>query len=99
MPARAGRRQKTNELLTNAWNLNRFALATDAVVVTAANRGTSGLGLGSIACRSTLTNPTNGCVPVNVLGIQPIQSAAVSYLTFGGQNPLRNQRLLQDVRL
>ena len=88
---------KTNELLTNAWNLNRFALATDAVVVTAANRGTSGLGLGSIACRSTLTNPTNGCVPVNVLGIQPIQSAAVSYLTFGGQNPLRNQRLTQDV--
>ncbi len=62
---------KTNEQLTNGWSLTRYALATDAVVVTAANRGSSGLALGSIACRSTLTSPTNGCVPVNVLGVQP----------------------------
>jgi outer membrane receptor protein involved in Fe transport len=88
---------KTNELLTNGWSLTRYALATDAVVVTAANRGSSGLALGSIACRSTLTSPTNGCVPVNVLGVQPNQAAAVSYLTYGGLNPLRNQTLTQDV--
>lgn len=88
---------KTNELLTNGWNLARYALATDAVVVTAANQGASGLALGSIACRSTLTAPTNGCVPVNVLGVQPNQAAAVSYLTYGGLNPLRKQTLTQDV--
>jgi outer membrane receptor protein involved in Fe transport len=88
---------KTSELLTNAWNIARFNLATDAVRVTAANQGTSGLAVGSIACRSTLTSPTNGCVPVNVIGVQPNQTAAVAYLTFGGQNPLRNQRLTQDV--
>lgn len=42
-----------NELLPN------MALAADAVVDPATGR---------IVCRSTLTNPTNGCVPYNVMG-------------------------------
>jgi outer membrane receptor protein involved in Fe transport len=88
---------KTNELLTNAWELSRFALATDAVVVTSANVGTSGLAIGSVACRSTLTAPTNGCAPINVIGVQPNQTAGVNYITHGGLNPLRLQRLTQDV--
>src|SRR6185312_3564339 len=39
-------------------------LAQDSVTVTSANRGTSGLAIGSIACRSTLTSPVNGCKPM-----------------------------------
>jgi outer membrane receptor protein involved in Fe transport len=40
--------------------------AVDAVRVTAANVGTSGLAIGSIVCRTTLTAPTNGCIPINL---------------------------------
>ena len=89
---------KTKEGLTNAWLSQRYTDATDAVVVTAANRGTSGLALGSIVCRTSLTNPTNGCAPLNVLGVGvPTQTAAISYITGGNRSPLRNQRLTQDV--
>src|SRR6185312_9686653 len=42
---------------------SRIYEAANAVRVTAANVGTSGLPLGSIQCTSTLTNPANGCVP------------------------------------
>ena len=41
-----------------------LANATDAVTVTAANAGKSGLVPGTVACRTTLTAPTNGCVPL-----------------------------------
>lgn len=88
---------KTNELLTNAWNLNRMALATDAVFVTAANQGASGLAIGSIACRSTLTAPTNGCVPMNRIGIGGASAASINYVLYGGLQPLRTQTLIQDV--
>jgi outer membrane receptor protein involved in Fe transport len=47
----------------------RVQQAIDAVVVTSANVGTSGLALGSIACRSRLANPGNGCLPWNFMGI------------------------------
>lgn len=86
---------KTNELLTNAWHLGRYSLATDAVFAPAGNA--AGIAPGTIVCRSTLTDPTNGCVPLNLIGVDTNQEAAVDYITFGGQNPLRNQRLTQDV--
>ena len=47
-------------VLNNVINQN-YSNAVDAVRVTTGNVGTSGLAVGSIACRSTLTNPTNGC--------------------------------------
>lgn len=59
--------------------LKTWNASIDAVRVTAANRGTSGLAIGSIACRSTLTNPGNGCIPQNLFGAQgftPEQRAA-----------------------
>jgi iron complex outermembrane receptor protein len=59
-------------------NLN---LAVDAVTVTAGNVGASGLALGSIACRSTLSNPTNGCVPINLFGAGSVSSQAWKYVT------------------
>ncbi len=55
--------------------------AVDAVTVSAANVGTSGLPIGSIACRSTLTNPTNGCSPLDVFGVGNASQAAINYIT------------------
>ncbi|HVZ28156.1 MAG TPA: TonB-dependent receptor [Rhizomicrobium sp.] len=55
----------------------RFDLAADAVTVTAANVGTTGLALGSIACRSVTADPSItpavraagvGCKPIDVFG-------------------------------
>ncbi len=57
-----------------------LALAVDAVRVTAGNVAASGLTVGSIVCRSTLTNPTNGCVPLNIMGTGVQSAAAVSYI-------------------
>jgi iron complex outermembrane receptor protein len=57
-----------------------FLRAVDAVTVTAANVGSSGLALGSIACRSTLTAPTNGCAPLNILGTTTPSAAAGAYV-------------------
>lgn len=37
-------------------------------------------GAGQIVCRSTLTNPNNGCVPVNLFGFNNFSPAAKAYL-------------------
>lgn len=49
---------------------------------------------GVIVCRSTLTNPGNGCVPYNILGTGTVSQAAKDYVL--GHNWLRGQ-LTQDV--
>lgn len=72
-------RNISTQIASNTANVPNFANAIDAVQVTAANVGTSGLALGSIACRSTLTNPTNGCVPINVLGTASYTPAGYAY--------------------
>lgn len=46
--------------LPNNFSRSRYALAVDAVLNPATN---------SIVCRSTLTNPANGCSPFNAMGI------------------------------
>lgn len=53
--------------------LKEWANAIDAVRVTPANVGSSGLAIGSIVCRTTLAAPTNGCIPINLFafGISP----------------------------
>jgi iron complex outermembrane receptor protein len=65
-------------------NLNNMTLAADAVV----NPAT-----GQIVCRSTLTNPGNGCLPFNVMGnagiaapadgrgVNTVTDAQLNYLT------------------
>ncbi len=55
-------------------------LAADAVRVTFANAGASGLAIGSIACRSTLTNPTNGCLPADFMGTGVMSAASLAYM-------------------
>ena len=85
---------KTHEQLLDIMNSARIALAQDAVTVTAANAGTSGLAIGSIACRSTLTAPTNGCVPLNRVGTGVTNPAAIAYAL---GNPYRDQKLEETV--
>lgn len=49
---------------------------------------------GQIVCRSTLTDPGNGCVPYNVLGFGVNSKAAVDYVLGTAQ---LDQELVQDV--
>ncbi|RVT43603.1 TonB-dependent receptor plug domain-containing protein [Sphingobium algorifonticola] len=88
-------RTKTRELLTNAWNIQRMTLATDAVVAPAGNA--AGIAAGTIVCRSTLTNPSNGCVPLNRIGVGGASQAAINYVLYNGSQPLRTQDLRQEV--
>ena len=80
----------------NGVHLGRYNQAIDAVRVTPANVGTSGLQLGSIVCRSSLTAPTNGCKPLNVFGDGVASQDAIDYV-----NPAPGQPLAQysDLRL
>ncbi len=86
---------KTNELLTNTWRNDRVALAQDSVRAPAGNA--AGIAAGTIVCRSTLTNPTNGCVPLNRVGVNGPSDAAIDYVFNGGAQPQRFQSLRQDV--
>ena len=65
-----------------------LAFAVDAVRVTTANRGTTGLTLGTIVCRATTADATVsasdraiavGCVPLNIMGTGVQSQAAVDY--------------------
>ncbi len=78
---------KTREALTNSWINARMALAQDAVF--AAD--------GSIVCRSTLSNPGNGCVPIDRLGTDGPSQEALNYIFNDGNQPLRRQTIKQDV--
>lgn len=86
---------RTNELLTNTWLNSRVALAQDAVRAPAGNA--AGIPAGTIVCRSTLTAPTNGCVPLNRIGIGGVTQAAIDYVFNNGAQPQRFQTLRQDV--
>jgi len=77
----------TDELLTNTWNNARMALAQDAV-----QHPTTG----AIVCRSTIADPSNGCVPINRMGFGGVTSAAVDYI-MGPAQPYRAQELIQSV--
>ncbi|HKQ45475.1 MAG TPA: TonB-dependent receptor [Rhizomicrobium sp.] len=84
--------------------------AQDAVLVTPANRGTSGFALGSIVCRSSLTgavvtdgslvnrvSASPGCVPLNIFGEGVASAAAIRYVT--GNVPGRDQRSFENMTL
>jgi len=51
---------------------------------------------GAIVCRSTLTNPNNGCVPYNPMGIGVNSDDVIAYLT-GGTTAHTNLKLTQNV--
>ena len=71
--------------MTPTYNTSRLSLATDAVVDP---------DTGNIVCRSTLTDPTNGCVPLNRMGVGVASEEALAYVL--GQ-PRRKQEFIQDV--
>ncbi len=68
-----------------------YALATDAVTAPA---GIAGITPGAIVCRSSLTNPANGCVPWNAMGINVNGIAGSNYIHGTSQT---NYRLNQYV--
>ncbi|MCX7283515.1 MAG: TonB-dependent receptor [Novosphingobium sp.] len=90
---------RTNELLTNTWNIARMAAATDAVVAQAGNNG--GYAAGTIVCRinvdANLTNNDSACVPLNRIGTNGASQAAIDYVLYNGLQPLRKQQLKQEV--
>ena len=72
-------------------NLTRLFDAVDAVVVPA---GTPGLTAGTVVCRTTLANPGNGCVPLNVLGPNAATPQALAYVLGTAS---ASSRIKQDV--
>ena len=55
----------------------RWQQALDAVFAPA---GVTGIPAGTIVCRSTLTNPTNGCVPINIMGAGKITPGGAAWV-------------------
>lgn len=60
--------------------LDRFNRAID-VIANPATGGVAGVAAGAAICRSTLTNPTNGCVPMNVFGEGSLGAASIAWVT------------------
>lgn len=81
-----------HEQLRDIMNTTRMANATDAVAAPAGNA--LGVPAGTTVCRSSLTAPTNGCVPLNRLGIGVTNPAAIDYVL---GDPYRDQKLKQTV--
>ena len=76
----------------------RFNQAID-VVANPATRGVPGVATGTPVCRSTIANPTNGCVPMNLFGEGSLGAASIAWVT-GYSEGLRTRQDLdfyQDV--
>ena len=86
---------RIDDLLFGTHLNSRVTLASDAVRAPAGNA--AGIAEGTIVCRSTLTNPTNGCVPMNRIGEGGQSAASIDYILNNGAQPQRFQRLQQDV--
>jgi iron complex outermembrane receptor protein len=70
----------SNMLMIGNPAANRFNMAVDSVL-NPATGGVVGVAPGTPVCRSTLTNPTNGCVPVNIFGVGVPSQAAIRWMT------------------
>ncbi|HWK37184.1 TonB-dependent receptor [Sphingomonas sp.] len=76
----------------------RFNLAVD-VIANPATGGVAGVAAGAPICRSTLANPGNGCVPMNIFGEGSLGAASIAWVT-GYAEGLRTRQDLdfhQDV--
>jgi outer membrane receptor protein involved in Fe transport len=74
---------KSDSTIRSSRDNARLFAALDAVLVTAANVGSSGLAIGSIACQVSLTANASlfpGCVPLNVFGPTAESQAAINYI-------------------
>jgi iron complex outermembrane recepter protein len=70
--------------------LNNFTLALDAVVNPANQQ---------IVCRSTITNPTNGCVPFNPFGEGSPSATALAYVTGVSDFTTRTRQSFADAQI
>ena len=63
----------------------RYNFAVDAVRVSPANQGSSGLAVGTIQCRALLQGvaAAGGCQPLNILGTGVASQAAIAYVNPG----------------
>lgn len=52
---------------------------------------------GAIVCRSTLTNPGNGCVPLNIFGVGVASPEAIKYVNAQNHENWQTQELTQQV--
>ncbi|WP_221796246.1 TonB-dependent receptor domain-containing protein [Aquisediminimonas sediminicola] len=50
-------------------------------------------------CRSTIASPTNGCVPINIFGSQPISDIALAYVTGTSSQDLRYTQTVSSLNL
>ncbi|MGI4880253.1 MAG: TonB-dependent receptor domain-containing protein, partial [Janthinobacterium lividum] len=50
----------------------------DGVDAVTAPAGLAGIAAGTIICRTTLTNPGNGCIPINLFGYGQVSQAAIN---------------------
>ena len=66
-------------VINNVYTPN-YNLAVDAVRVTPSNVGASGLPVGAIVCRSSLTDPANGCQPLDLFGVGVASPQAIAYI-------------------
>ena len=91
-----GSAEQLNRNFSNR-NLGRYSAALDAVAVTSANVGPSGLAIGSIACNVTLTNPGAfpGCVPLNIFGNNSANQTTVDYIL--GTTAVKPKTSMSDV--
>lgn len=89
----------TVERLTNAWNIQRMASATDAVAALPGNVG--GYAPGTIVCRinvdTVTTNDDRSCVPLNRIGTNGATPEAIAYVLYNRLQPERRQHLKQQV--
>jgi outer membrane receptor protein involved in Fe transport len=82
------------ETTNNNINAN-YNLAVDAVAAPAGNA--AGIAAGTIVCRSTLTNPSNGCAPLNIFGYGVASQAAIDYINVKPGQNFQRQTLTQEV--
>ncbi|MEG3152561.1 TonB-dependent receptor [Sphingomonas sp. ZT3P38] len=57
---------------------NRLKEWNNALDAISAPAGLPGIAAGTPICRSTLTNPTNGCIPINLFGYNSVSQAAIN---------------------
>jgi outer membrane receptor protein involved in Fe transport len=76
-----------------------YDLATDAIANPAVG-GVAGVAAGAPICRSTLTDPDNGCVPMNIFGPTSPSQESIAYMTGvtkGFPPGFQNQTIKQQV--
>jgi outer membrane receptor protein involved in Fe transport len=79
---------------THNTQIANFMRAVD-VVRNPATGGVPGIAAGTPVCRSTIADPTNGCVPFNVFGSGSASQAALNYV--GGAASYQTVYIQQDV--